>query len=199
MDDYIKYINIPVNKILIDHYATIGLDEKMTMLLIRLMSYSNDGLTEVTFDEIIDGSTFTREELSKLIQHLIANQFIGINNKVVSGKHVETYDFNPLYKKLENIITNKATHTYTENDVSNLFQYIEKLYGRTLGPSEYERMTAWLRDDGYSVDEIKEGIDMAYKNDITSLSYVEKILNSIKKQSNDEPVIPFKNWLKGDI
>ena len=60
-------------------------------------------------------------------------------------------------------------------------------------------MTAWLRDDGYSVDQIKEGVDIAYKNDITSLSYVEKILNSIKKESNNEPVIPFKNWLKGDI
>ena len=198
MNEYIKFIRISVNKLLIDHYAKIGLDEKLTILLIRLIEYSNDGSKEISFDDIIEGSTFTPEELSILIQKLIEENFININTKVIDGKHIETYDFNPLYNKLENVIMNKKESTYTDNDIKNLFQYIEKLYGRTLGPSEYERMTAWLRDDGYSTENIIEGIDIAYKNNVTSLSYVEKILHSMKKEDTNEPNVPFINWLEGD-
>lgn len=58
---------------------------------------------------------------------------------------------------------------------SNIFEVIEKEFGRTLSPIEYEIIKAWL-DNDMSEELIKEAIKEATFNGVSNLRYIDKIL-----------------------
>ena len=67
-------------------------------------------------------------------------------------------------------------------DHSNIFEIIEKEFGRTLGPIDYEIIRAWL-DNNMSEDLIKEALKEATLNGVTTLRYIDKILYEWKKNN----------------
>lgn len=58
---------------------------------------------------------------------------------------------------------------------SNVYELIEKEFGRTLSPMEYEIIKAWL-DNHMSEDLIKEAVKEATFNGVSNLRYIDKIL-----------------------
>ena len=82
---------------------------------------------------------------------------------------------------LENFFNKLTIFTMDEvnrsNNVnnSNIFEIIEKEFGRTLGPIDYEIIRAWL-DNNMSEDLIKEALKEATLNGVTTLRYIDKIL-----------------------
>ena len=58
---------------------------------------------------------------------------------------------------------------------TNVFELVEREFGRTLSPMEYEIIKAWL-DNGISEDLIKEAIKEATFNGVSNLRYIDKIL-----------------------
>ena len=71
---------------------------------------------------------------------------------------------------------NKTGKWYLHRIVySNVFEIIEKEFGRTLSPIEYEIIKAWL-DSGFSEELIKEAIKEATMNNVSNLRYIDKIL-----------------------
>ena len=64
-----------------------------------------------------------------------------------------------------------------KNHQSNIFEVVEKEFGRTLSPMEYEIIKAWL-DNDMSEDLIKEAIKEATFNGVSNLRYIDKILYS---------------------
>ena len=82
---------------------------------------------------------------------------------------------------LDNFFNKLAIFTMDEanrvNDVDNssIFEIIEKEFGRTLGPIDYEIIRAWL-DNNMSEDLIKEALKEATLNGVTTLRYIDKIL-----------------------
>jgi len=58
---------------------------------------------------------------------------------------------------------------------SNIFEVIEKEFGRTLSPFEYEIIKAWL-ENKMSEELIKEAIKEATFNGVSNLRYIDKIL-----------------------
>lgn len=58
---------------------------------------------------------------------------------------------------------------------SNIFEVIEKEFGRTLSPIEYEIIKAWL-ENNMSEELIKEAIKEATFNGVSNLRYIDKIL-----------------------
>lgn len=61
------------------------------------------------------------------------------------------------------------------NYQSNIFEVVEKEFGRTLSPIEYEIIRAWL-DNDMSEELIKEAIKEATFNGVSNLRYIDKIL-----------------------
>ena len=61
------------------------------------------------------------------------------------------------------------------NTDSNIFEFIEKEFGRTLSPIEYEIIKAWL-DNSIKEELIKEAIKEATFNGVSNLRYIDKIL-----------------------
>lgn len=61
------------------------------------------------------------------------------------------------------------------NYQSNIFEVVEKEFGRTLSPMEYEIIKAWL-DNDINEELIKEAIKEATFNGVSNLRYIDKIL-----------------------
>lgn len=197
MDNYIKHIQIPVNKILFDHYADLNLDEKSLIVLLRLIEKENEKFAG--FDSLISGTTMTKQEVISMIQDLIQLDLVGIETKEIDNKWVEMYTFDTLYQKLAQFITPVTKpKNRSKEDISAVFQYIESLYGRALTPAEFERISEWISTDNYDTETIKEGVDMAFKNDVTSLQYVERILSTLKRKEVKDNYLKPKNWLDGE-
>lgn len=197
MDNYIKYIQIPVNKILFDHYADLNLDEKSLIVLLRLIEKENEEFAG--FDSLISGTTMTKQEVISMIQDLIQLDLVGIETKEIDNKWVEMYTFDTLYQKLAQFITPVTKpKNRSKEDISEVFQYIESLYGRALTPAEFERISEWISTDNYDTETIKQGVDMAFKNDVTSLQYVERILSTLKRKEVKDNYLKPKNWLDGE-
>lgn len=198
MDNYIKYIQIPVNKILFDHYADLKLDEKSLIVLLRLIEKENEEFAG--FDSLISGTTMTKQEVISIIQELIQLDLIGIETKEIDNKWIEIYTFDSLYQKLLGFLSPKSIDKKqsSKEEISEVFQYIENLYGRALTPAEFERISEWISTDYYDTETIKEGVDLAFKNDVTSLQYVERILSTLKRKEVKDNYLKPKNWLDGE-
>lgn len=199
VNDYLKYITIPVSKILLDNYAKIGLDERGVIILIKLLERHRTYNTPLDFSELLSGTTLNETELTHIIQSLIKEGLLELDTHQIDGKYTETYNFEPLYSKLEDFIMLKEkAPAKDDTTLRELFEYIEQLYGRAISPNEYERLNSWMNDSNYQPEAIQDAVDIAYKSNITSLQYVERILSSTSKS---EPVkgtgLPVISWLDG--
>ncbi len=199
VNDYLKYITIPVNKILLDNYAEIGLDERGVIILIKLLERHRTHNTPLDFSELLSGTTLNETELTHIIQSLIKEHLLELDTHQIDGKYTETYNFEPLYSKLEDfIMLEEKAPVKDDTTLRELFEYIEQLYGRAISPNEYQRLNSWMNDSNYQPEQIQDAVDIAYKSSITSLQYVERILSSTSKS---EPVkgtgLPVISWLDG--
>lgn len=93
-----------------------------------------------------------------------------------NGLMEETIILDDFYRKLSLITIDEVVQEENKaSENSNIFEIIEKEFGRTLTPIEYEISKAWL-DNGMSEDLIKEAIKEAVFNGVTNLRYIDKIL-----------------------
>jgi DNA replication protein len=200
MEKYIRNITFPVNKILFDHYSALGLDESELIIMIKLMQHHSDSRPLPDITQLIEGTTLSSKSINMIIQQLISKSFIEIYNETTGDGHREVLSVEPAYEKLASFISHDKKDVKDEHQIQELFSFVENLYGRALSPSEFERMNSWLTDSDYSVDMIKESVNLAYKNQITSLQYVERILNNLNRTplepKRERP--PVRNWLKGE-
>ena len=87
----------------------------------------------------------------------------------------ETIILDDFYNKLSLLTIDEAVKEENNSSNSNIFEVIEKEFGRTLTPMEYEISKAWL-DNGMSEDLIKEAVKEAVMNNVTNFRYIDKIL-----------------------
>lgn len=127
--------------------------EELQMDLSKIMEYI-DSLTE-----------------KKLIQVEVIKNEKGLMEEVVL--------LDGFYRKLTlNMVEEENEKS---NYQSNIFEVVEKEFGRTLSPMEYEIIKSWL-DNDMSEDLIKEAIKEATFNGVSNLRYIDKILYEWGKQ-----------------
>ena len=89
------------------------------------------------------------------------------------GLMEEVVVMDEFYNKVSMFTIEQMNNTSTTT--SNIFEVIEKEFGRTLSPIEYEIIKAWL-DGGFNEDLIREAIKEATMNNVSNLRYIDKIL-----------------------
>ena len=65
---------------------------------------------------------------------------------------------------------NKETNDASKSDI---FEVIQKEFGRTISPIEYEIIKAWI-ESGINQDVIKEAVKEATFNGVSNLRYIDK-------------------------
>lgn len=124
------------------------------------------------------------------------------NEKGLMEEVVLLEDF---FNKLS-LITIDDVNKQTEHIDSDIFGLIEKEFGRTLNPMEYEIIKAWL-EDGINEELIKEAVKEAKVNGVFSLRYIDKILyewgkrgyRSVEDIESDKKKKDIKNEENSDI
>lgn len=194
---FIKHVSIQINKILFDEYKRLGIDEFTLVLLLKIVDMSEDNYYQLDVEQLERVTTLKHPEILSVIQKLIDKQLIEMTTVKRDGKYYEVINIGGLYVQLYNLV--QTGREDNSNELRELFEYIEQLYGRALSGADYQRLNSWLKQDEHSIVSIKEAVDLAYTNQITSLQYVERILQNTKSRNKSESdEMPMMEWLKGD-
>ena len=173
MIDIFKQGHIVIPLFMLQHYKELKLEIGEFLFLMYLYNLGNKF--------IFDPSKFASDlnldikDVMNYIGTLSDKHFIRVevmkNDKGLMEEMVLMDDF---YSKLS-LITMDEINNASSTDSSNIYEVIEKEFGRTLSPMEYEIIRAWL-DNGMSEELIQEAIKEATYNGVSNLRYIDKIL-----------------------
>lgn len=172
---------LDLKHLLLDHYKALGFQEKHVMVILvmdQLLKLDNHLITA----ELLSlKMTLPLEEIDATMVELLNRKFI--EYVTVSGKTHTT--LNPLkqllYKRFQQQVIHQ-TQELTVNAQANLFQRIEKEFGRTLSPLEISRIQDWLQF-GYSEAIIISSLEEAITKQKKSIRFMDKYL---QKQTTKE-------------
>ena len=132
---------------------------------------------------LFDPNTFAKElnmdltEIMELTSKLTEKGFISVEvSKNEKGFMEEVVILDNFYNKLKMYLLddlNKEEEKAKDN--TDIFEVIEKEFGRTLSSMEYEIIKAW-RDSNISDELITEALREAVLNGVNNLTYIDKIL-----------------------
>ncbi len=115
--------------------------------------------------------------ISKLQDKKLLALVVIKNEKNITEEYISLDLF---YEKLSKFLVEEF-NTTSEVDAKTIFEIIEREFGRTLTPIEYEIIKAWL-DSNYSEELIKEAVKEASFNGVANLRYIDKILYEWSKK-----------------
>lgn len=125
---------------------------------------------KICHDLALDLTTVMEYISSLSDKHLLS--FSTVKNE--KGLMEEVLDLSEFYSKLSLLIRERVVEEKDHSN-SNIFGIIEKEFGRTLSPMEFEIIKAWL-DNHMSEEIILEALKEATFNGVSNLRYIDKIL-----------------------
>ena len=149
--------NIVIPIYMLKNYKKLNLELNEFIFLMYLYSKGNN---------IIFDPTKMKDDLG-----------IGLEVEVVKnekGIMEETISLDDFFHRLSLVVVDDVANEEKSKN-SNIFEIIEKEFGRTLSPIEYEIIKAWL-DNNMSEELIKEALKEATFNGVSNLRYIDKIL-----------------------
>lgn len=109
------------------------------------------------------------EYITKLTEKKLISLDVIKNDKGVMEEYINLKSF---YEKLMLILMDESNKS---NETTNIFEKIEREFGRTLSPIEYELVKAWINANT-PLDLIEEALKEASLNGVSNLRYMDKII-----------------------
>lgn len=176
--NYLKEKPIIIPRVLLTNYSKLNITAEELIILIYLMDKGNNMIYDINL--FVKELSLNKRKVIELINNLVEKNVLNITiNKNSDNVSEEYLNLDMLYRKITNIILDKELPSSTNNE--DLFTIFEKEFGRTISPTEYEKINSWLNED---IDKalIVEALKEAVYNSTTSLRYIETILYSWKKK-----------------
>lgn len=171
--DIFKSGNIVIPIYLFKNYKKLNIKLEEFIFLMYLYNKGNHEVFNPTlFSSEINSSI---EEIMSMVSSLTDKNYIKVEvRKNDKGLMEDVVNLDEFYTKLSLLFVDEMIK---EDDYSNsnIFDMIEKEFGRTLSPIEYEIIKAWL-DSHISEELIKEALKEATFNGVSNLRYIDKIL-----------------------
>ena len=150
-----------------------GLDFILLIYLINQRSTISFDIVKISKDLNIESS-----KLLELINSLNEKNYISIDMKKNENNVIEEYiSLDLFYNKLYSLLI-ENNEKKKESDIFSIF---EKEFGRTLSPTEINKINNWLEND-ISEELIKEALKEAIINGGNSMRYIDTILFSWVKK-----------------
>ena len=170
--DILKQGHLVIPLYFLQHYKKLKVTLEEFVFLMYLYQLGDKSL--------FNPSKYEKElniELSKVMEYisgLTEKKLIQVEVvKNDKGLMEEVVLLDGFYRKISLLMV--EDHNEKNSYQSNIFEVIEKEFGRTLSPIEYEIIKAWL-DNDMSEELIKEAIKEATFNGVSNLRYIDKIL-----------------------
>lgn len=177
---------LDLKHLLLDHYKALGFQEKHVMVILVMDQLIKQDNHLITAELLSLKMTLPLEEIDATMVDLLNRKFI--EYVTVDGKTQTT--LNPLKQLLYKRFQQQVIHQTQELNVNaqaNLFQMIEKGFGRTLSPLEISRIQDWL-EFGYSEAIILLSLEDAISKQKKSIRFMDKYLQkqTMKENFNQE-------------
>ena len=169
-----KQGNMVIPLYLLQHYKDFKLKLDEFIFLMYLYNLGDN----FVFDPSKFGNelNMTLVEVMSFIEVLTDKKFIRVeskkNDKGIMEEFIIMDDF---YSKLTLITIDEVNKETNDASKSDIFEVIQKEFGRTISPIEYEIIKAWI-ESGINQDVIKEAVKEATFNGVSNLRYIYKIL-----------------------
>ena len=210
-----KQGNIVVPLFLLQHYKEFNLKLEEFIFLIYLYNLGNNFVFNP--EKFGKDLNIDFESVMNYIGVLSNKHFIKVETKKnEKGVREEFISMDDFYSKLSMFTIDEVNKDETENKENNynVIQVIEKEFGRTISPIEFEIVKAWI-DSGINEGVIIEAVKEATFNGVSNLRYIDKIIyewgkngiktvedveknrkkrNSMKEQSTDDVDMDVIDW-----
>ena len=176
--NYLKEKPVIIPRVLLTNYSKLNITAEEFIIIIYLLDKGNNIIYDINL--FVKELNLTKRKVVELINSLVEKNILNITiNKNSNNISEEYLNLDLLYRKITNIILDKELPPSTNNE--DIFTIFEKEFGRTISPTEYEKINSWLEED---IDKtlIIEALKEAVYNSTTSLRYIETILYSWKKK-----------------
>ncbi len=170
--DILKSGNIVIPIYLLKNYKKLNIKLEEFLFLMYLYNKGNNRVFDPSLFSLEIGSDL--EQIMCMVSVLTDKNYIKVEvRKNDKGLMEDVISLDDFYSKLSLLVVDEANKQDSKD--SNVFDMIEKEFGRTLSPIEYEIIKAWL-DSHISEELIKEALKEATFNGVSNLRYIDKIL-----------------------
>ena len=169
-----KQGNMVIPLYLLQHFKDLKLKLEEFIFLMYLYNLGDN----FVFDPTKFGNDLNMSlvEVMSFIEALTDKKFIRVeskkNDKGIMEEFIIMDDF---YSKLTLITIDEVNKETNDASKSDIFEVIQKEFGRTISPIEYEIIKAWI-ESGINENVIKEAVKEATFNGVSNLRYIDKIL-----------------------
>lgn len=169
-----KQGNMVIPLYLLQHFKDLKLKLEEFIFLMYLYNLGDNFVFDPT--KFGNDLNMTLVEVMSFIEVLTDKKFIRVeskkNDKGIMEEFIIMDDF---YSKLTMITIDEVNKETNDASKSDIFEVIQKEFGRTISPIEYEIIKAWI-ESGINESVIKEAVKEATFNGVSNLRYIDKIL-----------------------
>ncbi len=179
LSNIIKSGNIVIPLYLLQNYKELGIELKDFVFIMYL--YNKDNLIVFNPNKISEDLGITIKDVMEEISILSDKHLIEV--KVIKNRGVseEVISLDLFYQKTSLMMMGTVSENANDSSNNSCFDFIEKEFGRTLSPMEYEIIKAWI-EGGNSDEIIEEAVREAIFNGVNNLRYIDKILYEWNKK-----------------
>lgn len=179
-----------IPRMIFNNYKRLNITEEELIILIFIIDLGN----KISYNPDIFVSELNIEKFKvmELLNSLSEKKLITITvEKNKNNKTEEFISLDLLYNKILNLFKEVKDDNIENTDIFSIF---ESEFGRTISPMEYEIIKGWINDK-FSYEIIIEALKEATYNNVTSLSYIDKILYEWNRKGlkTKEDIIKDKN------
>lgn len=164
---------------LLQNYKQLKLEVYEFVFLMYLYGFGNNFIFDPK--KISMDLNISIADVMKNISSLADKNFLEVkvikNDKDIAE---EVINMDTFYSRLSMLFIDEV-NSNDMVDSSLCFEFIEKEFGRTLSPMEYEIIKAWI-EGGNSDELIREAVKEATFNGVSNLRYIDKILYEWNKK-----------------
>lgn len=188
--ELIKENIIDFEKVLLEHYYEIGLNETECIILLRLHQQLLRNNNNFDADELVKKLSISSDVFTEVISSLVNRSFIELsldlnNNQVYS----ETFSLDGSYRQLGYVFESNETKEEGNTisiEMKQTMQYLEKQLGKMLTPLEINVVKKWFYDYKYPVALINEEIENILKRKVKSVNIIDRALYAKTKEKLDD-------------
>ena len=167
-----KTRNIVIPLYLFKNYKDFALELDEFVFLMYLYNLGNDIVFDIEKFSLELG--INSKDILTYISNLTDKKLVEIKTVKSDKINIEKISLDGFYSKIGLLVMDNINNT-DDTDNSSVYEMIEKEFGRTLSPMEYEIIKEWLNNN-ISEELIKEALKEATYSGVSNLRYIDKIL-----------------------
>lgn len=193
LEELFKKNFINYEKLLLNIYPQLGLDEISVIILIQLIEMKLNGIDLLSINKISNKTTLSNDEIGNVLQFLINKDFIKLETKNIDGNTKEMFSIDGTISKILRLYDyNQIVEEETNKDdiIQEVISILEIELGKPLSNIQIQNVQDWIINQEYSKELIKKALKEAAKVSKVNIRYIDSILQRLKKEEvKEKPIV----------